>query len=280
METPPPTPTDPAPAPRPASAAAPRDERRPVEAARLDPNDPHAPAPGEVREFLDDARRFWAVNGTWIATTLCVFAVVYFGWNFYQSRQASTLENAWADLYGVNSQSMIDLVAEDPGTPAVETLALLRGGDIALNEHQKLAEPEADAGAELLSLAESRYTAALDAAPADLYRLNALEGLAVVAESRRDADAARGFYEQLKQAAGDRYPQWVARTDRRLERLADLPGPVAFAPALNPPAAEGGDEPASEPEADAAGPTADTNPDDAAPTHEVTVVPVEANDAE
>ena len=204
--------------------------------------------------------------------------MVYFGWNFYHTRTAQNRENAWADLYGVNSQSMVDLVAEDAGDPAVEALALLRGGDLALAEHQGLADPAGDA--ELLAKAEARYTAALDAAPHDLYRLNALEGLAIVAESQRDADAARGFYEQLKQAAGDRYPQWVARTDRRLERLADLPGPVAFAPALNPPAAEGGDEPASEPEADAAGPTADTNPDDAAPTHEVTVVPVEANDAE
>ena len=47
-----------------------------VEAMQLDPNDPHAPAPGAVTEFIDDFKRFWAANGSWIASTLLIFAVV------------------------------------------------------------------------------------------------------------------------------------------------------------------------------------------------------------
>jgi|GEM_PF-3600701 len=209
-----------------------------VEAAPLDPNDPHAPAPGEVSEFIDDAKRFWAANGSWIATTLLIFAVIFGGYRFLQNRTSTAREQAWSDLYGVNSQNLVDLVAEaHPG--AVRTLAQLRGGDLALAKHQKLADPETSPeAAELLTRAESRYQAALASAPHDIYRLNALDGLGVVAESRRDADAARKHYEALKQAAGDRFPAWTARTDRRLAMLNDLPAPVRFAPA---PAAPLGD---------------------------------------
>lgn len=231
-----------------------------VEAAPLDPNDPHAPAPGEVSEFIDDAKRFWAANGSWIATTLLIFAVVFGGYRFLQNRTSTAREQAWSDLYGVNSQNLVDLVAEaHPG--AVSTLAQLRGGDLALAEHQRLSDPVSDpaAGAELLDRAESRYRAALGSAPHDIYRLNALDGLGVVAESRRDADAARKHYEALKQAAGDRFPAWTARTDRRLAMLDDLPAPVRFAPAPASPPAASDDPPgdasaAPTPDADAADP--------------------------
>lgn len=199
-----------------------------VEAEPLDPNDPHAPAPGEVSEFIDDAKRFWAANGSWIAWTLIIFAAVFGGYRFMQNRASTAQEEAWSDYYGVNTQSLVDLVVEaHPG--AVQTLAQLRGGDLALAEHQKLTDPQADT--ELLNQAQSRYEAALASAPHDIYRLNALEGLGVVAESRRDTAAARGHYEALKQAAGDRFPAWAARTDRRLAMLDDLPAHVQFAPA-------------------------------------------------
>ncbi len=202
-----------------------------VEAEPLDPNDPHAPAPGEITEFIDDAKRFWAANGSWIAWTLIIFAAVFGGYRFMQNRASTAVEEAWSDYYGVNTQSLVDLVVEaHPG--AVQTLAQLRGGDLALAEHQKLTAPQA--GTELLKQAQSRYEAALDSATHDIYRLNALEGLGVVAESRRDTAAARGHYEALKQAAGDRFPAWSARTDRRLAMLDDLPAVVRFAPAPAP----------------------------------------------
>ena len=212
----------------------PRSVRRStVEAAPLDPNDPHAPSPGQVTEFLDDLKRFWALNGGWIATTLLVFALVFGGYRFVTGRSAAARETTWADVYPVNSQNLIDLVLEESGhNPTVTALAQLRGGDLALTEHHKLADPTADpdAAEALLQQAESRYRAALESAPHPVFKLNALEGLGVVAESRHDPAAARKHYETLKGIAGDFYPDWIVRTDRRLALLDNLPSEIKFAP--------------------------------------------------
>ena len=237
-------PTNPTPPAGPDDQLTRAQRRAGVEAAPLDPNDPHAPAPGEIREFFDDAKRFWAANGGWIASSLLIFAVVFGGYRFWQNSKASAQETAWSDLYSVNTQNLVDLVAEaHPG--AVSTLAQLRGGDLALAEHQRLSDPTT--GAKLLDQAQARYEAALASAPHDIYKLNALDGLGVIAESRRDTDAARKHYEALKQAAGDRFPAWTTRTDRRLAMLDELPEPVRFAPAAEPAA-----EAAADPLGDAA----------------------------
>ncbi len=254
------------PPPGPDNTSSRAERRAGVEAAPLDPNDPHAPAPGQVREFLDDAKRFWAANGSWIATTLLIFAVVFGGYNLLQSRKANQREQAWSDLYSVNSQNLVNLVT-DAHSGTVHTLAQLRGGDLALAEHQKLTDPST--GTQLLDQAQSRYEAALNSAPHDIYKLNALDGLGVVAESRRDADAARKHYETLKQTAGDRFPSWTARTDRRLAMLDELPAPVRFAPAPEPaePAdADADTEPTDETNIDESegGPDADAASDPAA----------------
>ncbi|MEE9404000.1 MAG: hypothetical protein V3V20_03845 [Algisphaera sp.] len=204
-----------------------------VQSAPIDPNDPHAPSPGEVTEFIDDVKRFWALNGGWIATSLLIFAVVFGGYRLIAGRSAAAREAAWSDLHGVNTQSLIDLVTENPSNPAVETLAQLRGGDLALDEHHKLADPQAGPAAskDLLAKAKARYQAALLSAPHPIYKLNALEGLAIVAESQRNVETARQHYETLKQTAGDRFPHWTTRADRRLALLDQLPAPVVFAPA-------------------------------------------------
>ena len=75
----------------------------------------------------------------------------------------------------MNTLNLVDLVADEHPGP-VRAAAKLRGGDLALAAHQKLADPATAAGTDLLDQAASHYQDALEAAPHDIYRLNALDG--------------------------------------------------------------------------------------------------------
>ncbi len=84
-----------------------------------------------------------------------------------------------------------------------------------------------------------------------LYRLNAMEGLGVIAEARRDADLAKTRFEAVI-AYADSMPgleRWSARARGHIEALPLLAERPVFAP--EPPAAE---EPGAEAAAEAPAP--------------------------
>ncbi len=193
----------------------------------MDSQQRHELEQNDLAAFLGDFGTFWNRWGTPIVGTLALAALIFAGYNLITQRAHSSRETAWLDLFGSTSVESLQLVAEDTNNAAVRTLANLRAGDLRVAEANAL---EVAAGRPLLEEARAHYRAALDAAPHKVYELNALEGLAVVAESLYETDGARELYERVKSAAGQGYPQWAARADRHLALLAEVSTPVTFAP--------------------------------------------------
>ncbi len=206
-------------------------------------------------ETLDDWRNAWNRYGTPITTVLAVILISYAAWNFFHANKQNAQNEAWSALAASTSPASYRGVAEDTGDAAVRQIARLAAADLLLDEAVRAplsadaSQPEGDP----LLQAEALYQATLDEAEAarsgvaghPLYRLNAMEGLGVVAESRRDADLARERFEAVI-AYADSMPgmeRWSARARGHIEALPLLLETPVFAP--EPPAAE-------EPEAEAA----------------------------
>ncbi len=205
----------------------------------MDSDERHELQENDLAEFFKNFGEFWNKYGTWIVGVIAAVAIVFAAYNLITRRAETARQNAWLDLYGSVTYESYQLVADEhSGNPAVVAAANLRGADLLLAQANEPARSEDDLETsgvlnrdEALDTAEQMYQAAYDAAPDPVYRLNALEGLGVVAESRYDLDAARQRYDAIVEAAGDTYPTWSARAKQRLDWLSELEsGPVEFAP--------------------------------------------------
>ena len=192
----------------------------------------------DVRQTLSEWKAgltwFWDRAGTPILLAVVAVSIGYTVFNFINYRQQVATEEAWASVAGATSPSVFEQVARDHSLPGARATALLAAGDLYLNE-AAAADP-AEAG-DFLDKAEAQYRAVADGAAHPVFRLNAAEGLGVVAESRLDADAARAQYRALAaQADAAGMPYWRDRAEVRLASLDRLleAGPLAaveFAPA-------------------------------------------------
>ena len=205
----------------------------------MDSEERHELQENDLAAFFKNFGEFWEEYGTWIVGAVAAIAIVFAAYNLITSQIETAKQNAWLDLYGSVSYESYQLVAEEhSGKPAVVAAANLRGADLLLaqaNEPTRGEDEQETSGLlnrdEALATAESMYRAAHDAAPDLVFRLNALEGLGVVAESRYDLDAARERYTAIIDAAGEAYPAWRGRAEQRLAWLDELEsGPVEFAP--------------------------------------------------
>lgn len=197
--------------------------------------DPHAPAPDQgMSNFFNDLRNVWDRYGTPILWVIVVCSFSFLAWQIYNNNRVNTQQSAWSDLASSTAPSSFEGVADDHGVPGVQQLALLTAADMYLAETHTL-EP-GDALDELLTKAESLYERVRAMATHDEYRLNALEGLAVVAESRRDLDEAATRNDAVIALAKTMpgFDTWVARAQARKELLPRLAEPVAFQDAPEP----------------------------------------------
>jgi len=182
---------------------------------------------GGFSNFFQDVSKFWNAFGTPLVGAIAVIAIVYAGYNLITSRAEASRQNAWIDLYSSPSPESLQLVVDVTKNPTVRAVANLRAADLLLAESVIASEPDAKA---ILGTARDHYQAALDDAPHDIFKLNALDGLGVVAESLYDTDQAQASYQKLKDLAGTDYPWWAALAERRLALLPDLAEAVVFAP--------------------------------------------------
>ncbi|MEM7625514.1 MAG: hypothetical protein AAF333_07800 [Planctomycetota bacterium] len=190
-------------------------------------SEPELEDSGEFSNFFNDVAAFWDRFGTPLVGILAVAALIFAGYNLITQRAIAAKQNAWIDLYGSASVDSLQLVVDTTKSPVVNTVANLRAGDLLIAESRAA---DGDKVQAILDNAAGHYQAALDGAPHTLYKLNALDGLAVVAESRFETDKAREYYEQIRMLAGDQFPYWVSVAERRLTLLPDLAEPVVFAP--------------------------------------------------
>ena len=182
---------------------------------------------GEFSNFFNDVAAVWDRFGNVIVGTVAVAAIVFAGYNLITKRAMAAKQNAWIDLYGSSSVESLQLVVDTTKNPAVTTVANLRAGDLLIAQSRTADAEDAQA---ILGEASDYYRAALEDAPHTLYKLNALDGLAVVAESRFEIDTARSRYEEIISLSGDQFPYWVSVAERRMALLPDISEPVVFAP--------------------------------------------------
>jgi hypothetical protein len=223
-------------------------------ADRLDPEERKELDQNDLARFFENFGEFWNKNGTWLVATIAIIAIVYAGYNIITRRAMEKQEVAWFDLYGSASHESFRLTADEhDDVPAVAALANLRGADLLM---AKVNDPNRDEDGkvgdtgltpeEALDTAEAMYQQAMEVAEHLVYTLNALEGLGVVAESRFDLEQARTHYQAIIEQAGEDYPAFTARAEKRIEWLAKLGQPIEFAPEAPPEASETSEAPESE----------------------------------
>lgn len=221
--------------------------------------------------FSDNVRIFWERYGTAVVLALLVLSVSFAGYRLLSAQRENAREGAWADLAYETSPDGLRQVAEEHDDPAVRSLAYLRAGDLLLaqatNPQQETTPtettPEGEAATPPAATVDPKaalddagrmYDQALATAQHDVYRFNARLGLAAVAETKGEWDAARQHYEAVRDGAREPFPLLAAQAENRLGLLDRLKAPLPFAPEPPPAAAA----PAS------AAPAAATDP--AAPT--------------
>lgn len=189
----------------------------------------HDPALDEgMSSLINDLRNVWDRYGSSFLWVIVIGSFSYLAYSIYTTNRVNTQESAWSDLAGSTGAASFEQTAAEHSVPAVRQLALLQAADLYLAEAAGLAE-----GDELsvkLDQAEALYQRVADEATHDEFKINALEGLAVVAEGRRDLDAAAQRNDAVI-ALADTLPgfeTWSARAQARKDLLPQLAEPVAF----------------------------------------------------
>ncbi|MEZ6191676.1 MAG: tetratricopeptide repeat protein [Phycisphaerales bacterium] len=203
----------------------------------MDAKERHELKDNDLAEFLQNFGDFWNKHGNSISVVILVVLVAWIGIRFYNNMQATNHENAWADLASTSSpQGYRERALEDTGFGAIQEIALLRGAE---QYHQKAIEHENEDTAvplpgmltfeESLKNAEAMYQQVLDSKSDPVFRANAAVGLANVAETRGDFDAANTYWTQAEKLASDaRLGAIAAQAKIRLGMLDELKQPIVF----------------------------------------------------
>ncbi len=240
----------------------------------MDSQHRHELEQNDLAEALSGFGKWWSKWGNAVLLVVLAAAVSFTVYRYLSVRAIDAHERAWFDLAAETSPQALQDVARNHSDPTIKAMAYLRGGDLqlalALTPESALAPPVGDDAdgaaadaqpavdpATALEDAGTMYEQAAGFAPNATIKANALLGLASVAESKREFDAARGHYEGVLSLVGDRQPMLAAMAQARLDRLDELKTPVRFAPAA-PAAPATPVEPTDTPADDAAPAAAET----------------------
>lgn len=224
------------------------------------PQSPQAPAPQRDNRLAEQMHQkdlsesrvnedflLWLKTSgpTWLIAIL-LGITGFVGVMKWKQMKVAARETAWLDLAETNlPRSLEDVAEEHSKYVGVRRLARLRAAgqylravqtnrplDIVTDPGAAAETPEdrpeltEEERTDALAQADRLYQAVLaDDDGADdtlVYMTNALFGRAAVAEAKGDLDAAKGFYEQAAQRAGDGAPKIAARAQARIDSLDSL----------------------------------------------------------
>lgn len=217
----------------------------------MDSEHRHELKENDLQEFLENFGDFWKKYGNVILTVLAVVVIIYAGQRLWRDRAESARENAWTELAGATAPQAAERIAVDYSNPTVQAIAYLKAGDLYLAkgsmpdtasaraETLEGENPYEQQREQALQSAEGRYQQVQQLKVPKVYHLNAMLGLAAVAENRRNWQQAEQWYDQVLAAAGDQYVTLAELARAKKALLPQLQQKVVFAPDQEPGLAEG-----------------------------------------
>lgn len=189
----------------------------------------------EIQDFRDNMKDLWARFGNHVMTLLIVvlgFIAAKRWWNVWQYKQ---LENAHETLNNATSPVALLEVASESSRADIRPQALLRAGDLSLGF--ACSEPDADKRAKQLERAAQAYQLlSQDSLATDAYKVVAQIGLANVAESRLEWEAAEKYWDAaIAEATKAQLPNLLQKASVRKAALQKNQQPVKFGVELPPP---------------------------------------------
>jgi len=196
----------------------------------LDTQHRHELKENDLAESLRNISVFWQQWGNSLLMAVLLCLLILLGYQFFTNRTARIHEESWSALLYETSPAGLRAVAETNSDPSVQALARLQAAELLLLKVAEPASATQPSTAGQIEEAESLLKAVADQPGlSPVYRLNALLGLAAVAEDRQQwAEAAR-IYQQVAQEAGSRLSAIASRAEQRRQVLDQLAQPVTFA---------------------------------------------------
>lgn len=193
----------------------------------------------EAQEQPNGFLRWWLKNGKWTTFTLVVVLVAIVAWKWQAASVRNAHDRNWqqfADSTSPERMLATADIARDAGLMGLSNLALLSSADLGAEKATFTNNAVGTGSGEptrsrLMAEAQRTYHLVLADPDATLpFRLNAMMGLATIAENRQDWDAARQWYQKVQDEAGDLYPAHKDRAQLRVTQLKILSRRLVFAP--------------------------------------------------
>jgi len=193
---------------------------------------------------INDDFLFWLKNSgpNWLLAVLVVLCLAM-GWNWWKNKQGQARDVAWSELSEADIPATLrDVAAKHADVDSVASFALLTAADRFLQSvvsGQRFdREPSAadvavtpELRREWLLEAQALYGEVLTRAESSsdpnavAFEVAALFGLAAVAESRGEVDAAKSALERVNAKTTDRMP-WISKQAKaRIETIALVSSP-------------------------------------------------------
>jgi predicted negative regulator of RcsB-dependent stress response len=196
----------------------------------MESHERHELKQNDLQEFFLNFREWWQKHGNTVLIVLIVCVLGVGGYMYFTSRAQQTHNAAWQELASANNPEALQAVAEAHDYQAVPALARYRAADLLLAEAINPGPGTDRSKGEALSQAASLYeTVANDESTPAAIRVNARLGLASVAETRNEWQAARNHYKAAIDLAEQNQLQALAsQAKSRRDRLDQLSRPVQF----------------------------------------------------
>ncbi len=202
----------------------------------MDKHPTHDLRENDLESFLGNLGDFWSRHGKVILITVLVVLAVLLFWQLRNRNIREQHDRQWENLSSATSPSaFMEVSRQTDGT--ARYMALTNAGQLWLERvaMPMLASSEESSPNEtpenMLRSAAEAFEQVVQASDAPLpLRLEAMLGLAAVAEGRLQWDEAAKWYDKVAAEAGETFPVHKARAERRQALMDRLRAPVTFAP--------------------------------------------------
>lgn len=201
----------------------------------MDSDHRHELKENDLEDFFHNFRQFWDKWGNTLLMAVLAVLVGVLVTRFVNQWRQQRHDQAWEALITETSPLGLEEVAKQTNDPTVSILASLQAGEAALRNKPadvvSLGTLSETRKAELTS-AQGDFQKVIDNPDADeLYKLNAMLGLAAVMEELGQPDEATKLYQQvIERGKAAHQPSIAAEAEGRMAMVPRLGEPMRFGP--------------------------------------------------